>query len=193
MHTFTTLSQELVGIRRCSQLQHDYVDSWVVRSWKAITQPVHHRVKNQIEIVKSTTRHVIGKSNSMISQRVEMDAGDMSCKSASSQPEASTGVWHFPTDAYNNSLATLRQTLHVTNTCASLAKIIDACATVKPAGIFASASRRDRTIHLQEADTDLLYTTGLLARFQSPTQSSLLLLSGTNHLTLHYVGYRQLL
>ena len=62
---------------------------------------------------------------------------------------------------------------------------MDACSKIYTTGIFASTSRRGRTFFLQEADITLLSAAGLLEPFQSPDQSSLLLLSGTNHRFTH--------
>jgi hypothetical protein len=71
---------------------------------------------------------------------------------------------------------------------ASSTKTMDACSNIYTTGLFASTSRRGRTILLQEANITLLSTAGLLEPFQSPDQSSLLLLSGTNHhYSTHYV------
>ena len=58
---------------------------------------------------------------------------------------------------------------------------MDACSRIYTTGLFSSTSRRGRTILLQEANIALLSTASLLEPFLSPGQSSLLLLSGTNH------------
>lgn len=82
---------------------------------------------------------------------------------------------------HNDSLATLRQTLSITDTAASSIKMIEACSDIYTPELFASISRRGRTIFLEEANIALLSTAGLLDLFQLPTKSSFLLLSGTNH------------
>ena len=67
---------------------------------------------------------------------------------------------------------------------ASQANIVDACSNIYTPEIFTRISRHGRTILLQEANSALLSEAGLLDQFQSPSQSSLLLLSGTNYHSL---------
>lgn len=84
-------------------------------------------------------------------------------------------------DTHNDSLASLRDLLQITDTTTSPGMVIEACSKVYPSGILASASRRGRRIPLQDGTTSLLSSEGLLAPFQASDQSSLLLLSGSNY------------
>ena len=75
----------------------------------------------------------------------------------------------------------MRQLLKLTDVTASKVKTTDVCNNIYTPELFSQISRHGRTLFLQEANIALLSEAGLFDSFQSPSQSCLLLLSGTNH------------
>ena len=142
-------------------------------------------MESQIEEVQTAINRVVNEANAIMSRRIDNCERNIACN----RPCHTLHIRYKTSDGYhvdthNDSLATLRQTLRLTDLTASASSTIKACGIVYPDGIFTQVSRRGRIILLQEADNALLSATGLLGQFQSPAQSSLFLVTGTNHHSL---------